>query len=450
MKTKIYFVFATMIAFIACKKNNENTENLTSKNIVKEWINEQGKTSIIKESISFNDVIPSTLNLDWDSQTSFQKNNRNFIEIAYTYGDRKTKSDRYLVVELKNDKVLSAKIKHISLISYLNNTYFAEYWYDATGKLSELWQLNDDRKFAKLDLSTFNNSSSASKMTSSCYQMSGTYWTYSYLTVGDGIVATLHTYYYTLCFYGGNGSQDTEFSDFGGGGGSGGSGGSGGDPNADVITEQLDKDCLKDAFNTIQNTQNIGGPLMQNLKNVLGNSRVVFNWNNANLGSSDPNLYSNPVSDGNGGFNITLNNSILTSSSKEFITAAILNSYFQGYTAEKGNSWANNLSTLSSAMNALASGIRQLHSSLPFGAEYAIALKAFFDGNGSMLNQTQLAINLNQYYAGLVNNGKIPMVGTPNTPSYQPAPDYDGWQVAKDNVGSTYVNATNGTTVICN
>jgi hypothetical protein len=449
MKTKIHLVIAIIITLSACKKNDNFTEIEQRTNIVKEWVNKQQNASIVKETITVNNRNAQVITLDWDAQIAFQKNNRNFIEIPYTYAD-KTKSDRYLVVELKNSTIVAAKMKHVSLISYLDNTYFAEYWYDAKGQLSELWQWSNN-KFTKLDISSFNSSQATSRTTTSCYQMSGTYWTYANTSDGVGIIATSHTYYYTLCIIGVGTPQDESLeNNFGGG--SGGGGGSPTDPNADIITETLDKDCLKNAFTLIQNTQNIGGtPILKDIKNTLGSSSLTFNWDNSALGTSNSNLYSTVTSNGNGGYNITLNNSTITSASNEFISAVILNSYAQGFTTNWGNTWANNQNNVSGYMNSLANGLRQLHGSLPQGAEYAIALKVFYDGNSSMFNQTQLATQLNTYYINLVNSGKIPMVGNPSSPNYQPAPDYNGWQVAKNNVGAKYAtNATIGTPAICN
>jgi hypothetical protein len=222
------------------------------------------------------------------------------------------------------------------------------------------------------------------------------------------------------------------------------------DPDADKIREFFDKDCFKISFNNIMNTINsTGTPIMHTLKKALDNSTMTFDWKNGALGTSNNNNYSTSAANTNasGGYDITLNSSLLSTASNEFITATILNSYFQAYTMATNNIWANDLLILTDAMDAMANGLRILHPNLPMGAEYAIALKALYDGNGALLNQTIVASNLNQYYNNLINNGKIPMTAN----GLNPAPDYDGWQVAKNNVGAKYAtNSTSGVPAQCN
>ncbi|MDZ4808446.1 MAG: hypothetical protein SGI96_09245 [Bacteroidota bacterium] len=433
-------VFALLAMAVSCKKNSDVNDN-QSNNIYKDWL-AKNNSQVLKENLELtnfgNAAGTGKVKLNWDKQKTSFRNGYSYVKVPYVTTDGE-KSDYSIVFRVKNNKIEGAKIKYTTFIASDSEVVAVEQWLDGNGAISEMWAFKNNKYFKATDY-TFLETASRSSSCESFLTITNVPYNY---WIGDMLYVSMRRKYswVSICNYNEEETQsELDPADYGGGGGGE------PDPNADTITEELDKDCLKNLFKLILETRNLGGSLiMEDIKEALGdNNPVIFNWNNAALGTANSNQYSNSASNGNSGYNITLNTSLLGTASTEFISAVILTSYFQAFTVAYGNAWANNQGDINDALNAIANSLRQLHPSLPTGAQYAITLKAFYDGNGPLFNQSQLAIRLNSYYSGLINNGKIPMTNG------QVESDYDGWQVAKDNVGAKYgTNATSGSPSLC-
>ncbi len=453
-KQMVLFLFTIIGLFgiISCKKNsNFNSKSVDSN--LKNWLKTQPKNSILKEEFTLEENQKKTVYfLDWTQQKKYRKGNLEITEVPYKLRNVNITTEQFLVFAINNEGNISAKMKNKDIILQNDNYYSSETFFDANGEMSEMW-LWKNNKFYKAQLNSANSSEITNSGTNvntennNCTLTSYKYYTYSYPTDPSivGIIMHRHTVTRTICF---TLSGETTTIDYINNDDLGGTLTT--TVMEDTISDSFDKPCLDNAFDLILNTENLGGVnLFQSLKNIFNSQKKNITWKNDSLGTSNSNLYSIATLSNTGVINVTLNYSLLKTASKEYISATILNSYYQGYTAWQGNSWTNNLDLVSDALSSIALGVRQLHSSLPFGAEYAIALRVFYDNNENIINQTNIGAHLNQYFNSLVTLSKIPTTQGPV--GTVPTAEYNGWQVAKNVIGLKYAtNNTLGTTSNCN